>query len=138
MNWVKKHIHLMVLLSCFAGFVWLFVNASLLQHQSTTYSICIFKNITHLPCPSCGTTRAIILLLQGNFIGSIEMNPLGLLIFCVMVAIPFFVIYDLYKSDNFILNFYQKTNNFFSQKKVAIPFFTFIIINWVWNLYKHL
>ncbi len=70
--------------------------------------------------------------------GSIEMNPLGLLIFCVMITIPFFVLYDMFVKENFILNLYKKINILFYQKKIAILFFTFIIINWVWNLYKHL
>ena len=138
MNWVKKHIHFLLLLSCFAGYVWLHMSYTFFSYENSTTSICFFKNLTHLPCPSCGTTRAIILLLKGNFIGSMEMNPLGLIIFCVMAAIPIIVLYDLIKKENFIFNFYQKINMLFSQKKIAIPFFTFIIINWVWNLYKNL
>ncbi len=138
MTWIKKHIHILVLLSCFAGYVWLYINYTFLSNQNTTSTICFFKSITHLPCTSCGTTRAIILLLQGNIVGSVETNPLGLIILSVMLAIPFFVVYDLYKKENFVLSFYQKFNILFSQKKIAIPFFTFIIINWVWNLYKHL
>ncbi len=138
MFWFKKHINILLLLSCFAGYVWLFINYTFFSIQNNTNTICFFKNVTHLPCPSCGTTRAIILLLQGNIIGSIEMNPLGLIIFCVMVAIPFFVLYGMFKKENFMLNIYQKINILFSQKKIAIPFFTLIIINWVWNLYKHL
>ena len=137
MNWVKKHIHFLLFLSCFAGYAWLYMSYTFFSNQNST-TVCFFKNLTHLPCPSCGTTRAIILLLKGNFIGSMEMNPLGLIIFCVMVAIPFIILYDLFKKENFILNFSQKINMLFSQKKIAIPFFTFIIINWVWNLYKHL
>ena len=137
MNWVKKHIHFLLFLSCFAGYAWLYMSYTFFSNQNST-TVCFFKNLTHLPCPSCGTTRAIILLLKGNFIGSMEMNPLGLIIFCVMAAIPIIVLYDLIKKENFIFNFYQKINMLFSQKKIAIPFFTFIIINWVWNLYKNL
>jgi hypothetical protein len=138
MNWVKKHINILLLLFCFLGYVWLYINFTFYSNQNTIGTVCFFKNITHLPCPSCGITRAIILLMQGNFVASIEMNPLGLIVFCSMIIIPFFVLYDLYKKENYILKLYNSINQLFSQKKIAIPFFTFIIINWIWNMYKHL
>ncbi len=138
MTWCKRHIHKLILLSCFLGYVWVFINYSFLPTYLSNQSICIFKNITNLPCPSCGITRAIILFLMGNFVGSIEMNPLGVLMLLIIFITPFFVLYDMVKKKELVLKSYQTINNFFSQKKVAIPFFAFVIINWVWNIYKHL
>jgi hypothetical protein len=40
-------------------------------------SLCMFRNLTGLPCPFCGTTRSVGNLLLGDFQGALSMNPLG-------------------------------------------------------------
>jgi hypothetical protein len=37
----------------------------------------MFRNLTGLPCPFCGTTRSVGNLLLGDFQGALSMNPLG-------------------------------------------------------------
>jgi len=37
---------------------------------------CIFRRITGLPCLTCGGTRAIVHLSQGNLLVSLALNPL--------------------------------------------------------------
>lgn len=37
--------------------------------------ICPMKLMLGIPCPGCGMTRATLLLLQGKFLASMEMNP---------------------------------------------------------------
>jgi hypothetical protein len=37
---------------------------------------CIFKGLTSFPCPTCGATRALLLLVQGDVAASLTMNPL--------------------------------------------------------------
>ncbi len=36
---------------------------------------CVFKVMTGMPCPTCGSTRAVILLSQGNILSAFRMNP---------------------------------------------------------------
>lgn len=40
---------------------------------------CPFKILTGIPCPGCGMTRAVFLMLTGNFTESFTMHPLALL-----------------------------------------------------------
>jgi hypothetical protein len=40
-------------------------------------SLCMFRNITGLPCPFCGTTRSVGNILLGNFNDALNLNPLG-------------------------------------------------------------
>jgi hypothetical protein len=39
-------------------------------------ALCLFKQLTGLPCPSCGSTRALGRLAQFDVWGALSMNPL--------------------------------------------------------------
>ena len=41
---------------------------------------CLFRAATGIPCPSCGTTRALVHLAHGDLAGSLILNPLFSLI----------------------------------------------------------
>ena len=52
---------------------------------TTGPTLCMFRNITGLPCPFCGTTRSIGNILIGNFESALRLNPLG------YISLMFFV-----------------------------------------------
>jgi len=95
-------------------------------------SICIFKNLTHYPCPGCGTTRGIRYLFHGYFEKALLMNPLSYLTVLFAIATPFLIIKDLIKKETKYLNII----------KLKIPNYMIVIVilltilNWIWNLYK--
>jgi Protein of unknown function (DUF2752) len=37
---------------------------------------CLFRAVTGIPCPSCGTTRSLVHLAHGDIAGSLILNPL--------------------------------------------------------------
>lgn len=37
---------------------------------------CVFKGLTSFPCPTCGATRAALLLAHGEAAASLSMNPI--------------------------------------------------------------
>lgn len=45
------------------------------EHNST---ICIFKNLTNIPCPGCGLGRATLALFKGDIIQSFHYHILGI------------------------------------------------------------
>lgn len=52
------------------------VSLGLSRHSGQAVNLCLFKNITTLPCPTCGCTRAALALLQGDILLAIRFNPL--------------------------------------------------------------
>lgn len=48
-------------------------------------TICPFANLTGIPCPGCGMTRALVLLLQGDLKQSVQYHPLLIPILCLVI-----------------------------------------------------
>ena len=48
--------------------------------------LCAFKGLTGLPCPTCGSTRALGRLALFDLAGALRMNPLATLVFALVAA----------------------------------------------------
>lgn len=48
--------------------------------------ICLFRIITHLPCPFCGMTRSLLCFFQGNWQDALRWHPLGVLLGSVITV----------------------------------------------------
>jgi hypothetical protein len=46
-------------------------------------SVCLFYNLTGLPCPGCGLTRSFVCLGHGHWRESLHWHPLGPLFFLI-------------------------------------------------------
>ena len=132
----RNKLYTFVLIACASGFIYLFY--SLLYSESSQYSVCMIKNVTGFPCPSCGITRAIQLLFKGNFIDSLVMNPFGMFVSSGMLFLPFWIVIDLLSKKQTLYTFYYKLEFVLKQKKIAIPLIILVIMNWIWNIYKGL
>lgn len=125
-----------MLIACLAGFIYLFYNIHTLESQ--TFRVCIIKNVTGYPCPSCGTTRAVTLLLEGKIIESFLLNPFGIVVAIVMTIFPFWVLIDIiFKKESF-LNGYKKAEVTIRKPWLALILILLVLLNWIWNIYKHL
>lgn len=66
------------------------VTAGFLKNFAQGLPVCIFHEITGLPCPTCGGTRSLIALSQFDLVSSFMFNPLvplfaiGLIIFSLL------------------------------------------------------
>lgn len=58
---------------------------------------CLFKKITGLPCPGCGSTRAVGYLLQGEWGHSWHSNPLVIPLFLYLAVVYLLSLYDQIK-----------------------------------------
>ncbi|MCW4467826.1 DUF2752 domain-containing protein [Flavobacterium sp. MFBS3-15] len=119
-----------------AGYGWL-LYAWDKAHRSD-FTPCIFKNTTGIACPSCGNTRSVLAVAHGDFADALLINPLGLLLALLMMALPFWIVYDLAaKKDTFYKSF-RKFEQTAGIRWVAIVLVVLIILNWAWNIHKGL
>jgi hypothetical protein len=49
----------------------------LLRFDRLPLTLCLFKGLTGLPCPTCGSTRTLGRLVALDFAGALAMNPLA-------------------------------------------------------------
>jgi hypothetical protein len=52
------------------------VGVGVLQLDRLPFTLCVFKHLTGLPCPTCGSTRAMGRLFALDPAGALAMNPL--------------------------------------------------------------
>jgi len=135
----RNKLYIFLFAACIAAYAWLFIDFIFLQpYDQDSTSPCIIKNVTGVPCPSCGSTRAIVTLIEGDLIGSLYWNPIGLLLSLVLIITPFWIIYDVVFKKDSVLKFYRLAEGFIQRKYIAIPAILLILANWIWNIYKGL
>lgn len=136
--WQKPHIRLyiIVLVACLAGAGWLLVQYwSIWPHMG---SVCMVKNVTGLPCPACGSSRAATLLLQGSPWHAITTNPIGVLLTCLLPFCLAWILRDLYTGKQDFYRFYRRMERFFQKRIVALVAILLVLANWAWNIAKDL
>jgi hypothetical protein len=132
----KPHaLYLLLLAGCLAGYGWLLHTSA---HPHSDFTVCLVKNATGLPCPSCGSTRAVVALAQGDWSGVLKSNPLGVLIALTLLIVPAWIAYDQFRNKTSLHNFAMRTEAVLQRKWVAGPAIFLIILNWIWSFSKGL
>lgn len=99
-------------------------------HPEAGFTPCIFRNLTGLPCPSCGSTHAVIALLHGEFVQSIFFHPLGIVILSTMIGGSFTLLFDVLASTNISFRSYIFVERLLSKPSFSIPAVALFLINW--------
>jgi len=134
----KNKLYFFLFIACIAGYIWLFYNITGFNTTNNTVGVCVFKKITTIPCPSCGTTRSIVSLLQGHFSQALYTNPLGIVVFVIMLVLPFWILADFLLKKTTLFDFYKKTEIWLRKPQITIPSILLVLINWIWNIIKQL
>ena len=118
------------------GYTW--VVLILLKVVKSELIICPIKTITGFSCPSCGSTRAVLKIIQGDFSAALHTNPFGFLLFFLALICPLWLLYDfIYKKESLWI-FYNRLESVINKKIVAIPLILIVMANWIWNISKGL
>jgi hypothetical protein len=92
---------------------------------------CVFKGLTSIPCPTCGATRAALLLARGEATASLNMNPLVSL--CFMSACLVFS----YSLPAFLLHLPRLSMELTMREQVAIRVAVVLLVmmNWAYLVF---
>lgn len=134
----RKKLYLLLSIACFVGYVWVVFQFKYHIIDKLSFRMCIFKKVTTIPCPSCGSTRSVLELFRGNVIEAISFNPLGLIIITILMVAPVWILFDLILKKDSLYAFYNEMEKKIKQRKYYIPAILFVIIIWIWNIYKEL
>jgi hypothetical protein len=135
----RNKLYKFVLVACLIGYIWLFF--SLYQQNeihSSQMTVCFIKKTTNVPCPSCGTTRAVMYLFQGEIQTAILTNPFGILVGLIMLVSPVWIVLDYYQKKDTFFQFYKKSEQFIRRKWIAAFLVILALLNWYWNIKKGL
>lgn len=117
------------------GYLWLFHSINHSDRQGL-WQGCPTKQLLHIPCPSCGTTRSIMLIIKGEWLGALYTNPLGFLAAALLVIVPVWICIDLIRNSSSMLNTYNRVILQINKPRTYIPCIILLIANWIWNLTK--
>jgi len=95
---------------------------------------CLFKRLTGVPCPGCGTVRSLHLLMQGDVAASLLTNPLGLLLVLLLLSAAVLLVRDAWRNDDLLYRLMHRRWPPATLAAVAI----FTLANWIWNIGKGL
>jgi hypothetical protein len=119
--------------------LWLFVTLSLALiglvwlRSGVPMPECTWKNLTGIPCPGCGATRTVRLLLDGAIRDALLMNPL---FFAVAAGVA---LYDVYAAV--VVAFGLPRLRFenlpaWSGGPIRIGAVALIVGNWFWLIFR--
>ncbi|HLF14740.1 MAG TPA: DUF2752 domain-containing protein [Bacteroidota bacterium] len=139
----RIRLYILVIALSLAGYGWTAWNVNSAHAKGpgshSTPTPCPVRLATGLPCPSCGTTRAVESLAGGDIAGSLRTNPFGLLAALALLAFPPWVLYDVLRSRDGFFRFYlafERTLN--RHRPLALACVALVLANWVWNILKGL
>jgi hypothetical protein len=123
----------------FLGYIWLFYSLAFNGAiGDAPVEVCLVRNICQIPCPSCGSTRAIMALLNGHFSESLLINPLGIIVSAIMLLGPVWILYDYAAKKQTLYDAYKRMEAWMQKPQLAMPFILLILLNWFWNISKGL
>lgn len=130
----KNRLYVLVITLTAVGSAWLFYNSQ----NINTHSICFIKNITGIPCPSCGATRSILALSKGEILNAIWINPLGIIMMPFLIVVPIWVTYDLIMHKDGLHRMYLKFEAYITKPFIRNSLIVLFLMNWAWNILKQL
>jgi hypothetical protein len=133
----KRKLYLFILGFALTGISWVFLNHYLAKAHKTSVNICLFRQVTGIPCPSCGTTHAVLSIAQGRFGKAAYENILGYPLLLVIIILPLWILADLYRKKDSFYRFYRKAEIFLRKKWIAWPVILLLLINWGWHVFRN-
>ncbi len=120
----ELNLPLVYLLVMSTGFLSLYI---LYAYKHLPHLTCMFKTITGIPCPTCGSTRVFADISHWDIISAFHWNPLVFLGGIVFVAWVFYGFYMLFSRKKIKVSL-SKKESLFLRGALLILF----ILNWIY------
>lgn len=101
------------------------LGAWLVETKTLELSECGFKKMADLPCISCGSTRATVNLLHGNFLEAIAFQPMTMLVYLFLIGWGCASLWALANRKALHLDLSKREDFALKATLVAMP-----IVNW--------
>jgi hypothetical protein len=131
-------LYLFITLLLLAGYGWLWFILSKENPHSDDLRLCLFHAVTGYPCPSCGTTRSVVFLLNGSFSSAFLTNPLGIPVLIGLVLFPLLLLYDVITRKQLFIRLYKTAEHSLRKPFIAYLSILLVLLNWIWNIKKEL
>jgi hypothetical protein len=133
----KKKLYLLILGFALAGYSWVILNHYLFKTTHPRLNVCLFRQVTGIPCPSCGTTHAVLSVAKGDFRQALDENILGFPAAAMLVIFPVWILVDLIRGKESFYRFYFWSESILRKKWVAWSALAFLAVNWGWNIFRN-
>ena len=131
----RRQLYFLALFLGLAGQIWIAYSYKKLERQEEAFNTCIFKRVTGIPCPSCGTIHSIVSILHGDLRKALNENPLGFAGILVVAIIPYWMLADLVLGRESFYKFYLLINTFLKKKPVLFGLLLSVLLLWVYKLW---
>lgn len=131
----RTRLYSIIVIASLAGFAWItYLHTREFTNNEPT--VCMIKSITSFPCPSCGSSRSVMLIMEGNYFAALKINPLGFFISFMLLVCPVWILVDTVMKRSSFLRFYQTMESLIRIKWVTIIMVALFAANWIWNIMK--
>jgi hypothetical protein len=122
-----NYIVLIFIIGGYAVFFWLNTIFSAGQTE-----LCIFKNVTGIPCPGCGMGRGTIELFHGHLLAGLRMHPLSIPFNAGILTAIFFLVKDIMNKESRFMEFMKQK----PPRVTTIILSMIVVVVWWWNIYR--
>ena len=119
-----------------AGYAWIGLQFLI---PGEGFTVCLFRNVTGLPCPSCGVTRSLLLIIGGDLQQALLVNPLGPVAAIALAGVPLWILKDFVTRKSTLSPLFLRIEKKIKTKKtIYMPLIALALLNWGWNILKEL
>lgn len=131
----RNRLYILLFTVTLCGYVWIVYCMNHPTGQGL-WQGCLTKQFLHVPCPSCGTTRSLMCILNGEWTEALTTNPLGYLAATLLLVTPAWICLDLILDTDSLWRTYNTTISLIQRRAVYVPLVMLLLANWIWNIMK--
>lgn len=128
--------YLLTTAATLGGYAWLGVSLSAPGEEG--WSGCLFRQMWGVPCPACGSTHALVALLQGHVAEALQLNPLAVVLAVLLAVVPVWLMADAVRRRPSLYALFCAIDRGLRRPAVWLPVGVAVLALWAWNVAKEM